>query len=559
MDIPRPQALFESAAGDVPGSGTYIWEIPADRLIWSEGLLDLYGLAEPPSGDDAFAALVHPEDRVRVEAETSCYLEAGEAYDHEFRIVRPDGTVRRVHDRGAIDRNENGVAIRIRGINVDVTAFRDQSAELTAARRTIVDLVERSPFGICTVDADLTLVQVSQGARALFSDVRPLLGSRFDSTLEELFGKAAAQRTLEQFKRTLETGEPFHSPASHDMSDADPIDKLDWRIERIVLSDGRFGVVCHFYDLSEQHDQEKALRESEERLKLAYSAAGMGAWDLNLTSNTSTWSPELYDLLGLARDLPATPDLLFDLVLPEDRPSLTRKYLQAIDRGAHFEDVFRIRRPDGDVRYIAGRGQVVERDAARATRMIGVNYDVTDRARAELSVRESEERLRTVIDSNIAFIAMLDRDGRVTDANTPFLEAGGLQRSDVVGLPLWESAWWSGDPGAAQRLRGALQRLGRSAGAYVRRGASITLEEDLALRPNGRRTVVMRFVPSIDADGTLQQIFLSGLDITERKEAEEKLAASEMTLRQMVEHSPFGIFLVDADFRLVQASESSSA
>jgi len=555
MDIRRSEALPRTEVEEIPGSGTYVWEIPENRIIWSKGLLELYGVSEPPSGDTGFAALVHPEDRVRVEAETSWFLESGDSYEHEFRIVRPDGTVRKVHDRGAIDRDAQGVAIRIRGLNVDVTTFRDDTGELAAARRTIVDLVERSPFGICTIDADLTLVQVSQGARDMFSGVRPLLGAHLSDVLAALFGDRFAATAIEHFTRTLETGEPFHSVASVEPGDAGSANTIDWRIERVVLADGRFGVVCHFVDLSRQFEQEKALWESEARLRLAHRAAGMGAWDLDLTTNTSTWSHELYDLLGLPPGIPATPDLLLDLVLPEDLPALMRKFLKAIASGTYFENVFRIRRPDGEIRFIAGRGQVVESDAAGPTRMIGVNFDVTEQARAEQKVRESEARLRTLIDSSIAFIAVLDDEGRIIDANAPLLEAGGLQRADVVGVPLWRSAWWPASSDAERQLRSVFRRLRLQARTLVGRGESITLEAELNFGRLGPRTLFLGFFPSVDAEGNLRQIIMSGLDITDRKLAEERLRASEETFRTLVERSPFGIFVVDADFRLRLASK----
>ena len=124
MIVPKSTAhadLSEGLSG-IPGVGTYSWFVTEDRLEWSAGLLAIYGLGRRPCAEFEFVTLVHPDDRVRVEAETSAYLEAGAEYQHEFRIVRPDGEVRRVLDRGRIERSADGTAVAFYGMNVDVTA-----------------------------------------------------------------------------------------------------------------------------------------------------------------------------------------------------------------------------------------------------------------------------------------------------------------------------------------------------------------------------------------------------------------------------------------------------
>ena len=107
-----------------PGVGFYEWRIAEDRLIWSAELTRMYGLSGCPDAEPGFLSLVHPDDRLRVEAETSAFLESGDSYAHEFRIVRPDGGVRLVHDRGVVERDGDGRAAVLRGLNVDVTSVR---------------------------------------------------------------------------------------------------------------------------------------------------------------------------------------------------------------------------------------------------------------------------------------------------------------------------------------------------------------------------------------------------------------------------------------------------
>ena len=137
--------------------GTYEWRPGADRLTWSPELVRIYGVDDPPSLEQGFSQLVHPEDRVRVEGETSAFLGSGVGhYSHTFRIVRPDGAVRVILDRGTIMRDEAGNARVIRGVNIDVTdeAHLNYSAEerLRVSEERYRTLFEAIDEGFCLIE-----------------------------------------------------------------------------------------------------------------------------------------------------------------------------------------------------------------------------------------------------------------------------------------------------------------------------------------------------------------------------------------------------------------------
>lgn len=103
-------------------TGTYVWQAVGESLDCSDGLLRLYGLDHMPRRLRELAALVHPEDRCRIELDTNATLQSDATrYSRSFRIIRPDGTVRAILDRGAIARDPAGKATAIRGISIDVT------------------------------------------------------------------------------------------------------------------------------------------------------------------------------------------------------------------------------------------------------------------------------------------------------------------------------------------------------------------------------------------------------------------------------------------------------
>jgi signal transduction histidine kinase/CheY-like chemotaxis protein len=135
---------------------------------------------------------------------------------------------------------------------------------LRAAHDTFHYLVEQSPFGIYVVDADFRLVHVSAGAQKVFENVRPLLGRDFAEVLRVLWPEPFATEAIRIFQETLQTGVPYHAPGTVERRrDIGAVESYDWKTERLTLPDGRYGVVCHFYDLSERERYETALREAD--------------------------------------------------------------------------------------------------------------------------------------------------------------------------------------------------------------------------------------------------------------------------------------------------------
>lgn len=139
--------------GDFPGVGTYEWLVQLDELRWSKGLLRLYGLTTPPAAEYEFTALVHPDDRVRVEAETSTFMGEGDSYAHQFRIVRPDGQVRLIYDKGTIERDSSAAVLAMRGINIDVTELHASEIKRAASQIPFKALAESLPQLVWTTNA----------------------------------------------------------------------------------------------------------------------------------------------------------------------------------------------------------------------------------------------------------------------------------------------------------------------------------------------------------------------------------------------------------------------
>ncbi len=129
---------------------------------------------------------------------------------------------------------------------------------------TFSNLIEGAPFGVLVIDAQFRLRQISAAAAKVFSNVRPLIDRDFGEVLRIIWPEPLASEELVHFRHTLATGEPYaQKNTTEQRLDKPEVESYDWRIERIILPDGQFGVVGYFYDISESKRLENELRASE--------------------------------------------------------------------------------------------------------------------------------------------------------------------------------------------------------------------------------------------------------------------------------------------------------
>ncbi|HTN70948.1 MAG TPA: sigma 54-interacting transcriptional regulator [Methylomirabilota bacterium] len=158
----------------------------------------------------------------------------------------------------------------------------------------------------------------------------------------------------------------------------------------------------------ERKRAEDALRESELRVNLAMEVARIGYWEVELRTGKVVRSESLERMYGFTPgSLPKTRDAFISLIHPEDREQPRRQMQQSIGTFKSYNVEFRIIRPDGTVRWLASRGQVVPGPDGQPLRILGLSADTTERKQAEESLREAlaeVERLKARVEADNVYL-----------------------------------------------------------------------------------------------------------------------------------------------------------
>lgn len=276
-----------------------------------------------------------------------------------------------------------------------------------------------------------------------------------------------------------------------------------------------------------------ALREREERLKLAYEAAKIGAFDWNVETGVIVWTPRLETMHGLAPgEFGRTRSAWEQLIHPGDRAGAAASMQRALATGEPQQADWRVRWPDGSLHWIAGRFQAFTNPAGKPVRVTGVNIDVSETKAAEEALRTSEQRFAAFTQNLPAAAWIKDAGGCYVYANAEAERIFAKDLSEILGRTDDELF----PPETAQIFRENDRR------ALVQSGAIQTTE--VLRQPDGiaHHSIVSKFaLPACDGRGLVGGV---AFDITEQKRIEAALRESEERFRTVAENAKAVIGIV---------------
>lgn len=323
----------------------------------------------------------------------------------------------------------------------------------------------------------------------------------------------------------------------------------DHKIEidfRIVTSDHQVRWIGHNYqsiydsegkyqgkrvsnrDITERKKKEtEALRLAQD-LEMAQRIAHVGSWEYDVVTQKITWSDELFNIFGLVKDEDIlTFEELLKFIHPDDCNIWLEKVERALATGKSYEIDHRIVRPDGDIRYIQGKGEAVRSPVGQVLRLFEIAMDVTERKQSEKTLRDREQFLTSIYDGIEQVIFVVDvtpeRDFRFVGWNPACEKITNIKTTEIVGKTPEDIF----DPEYAASIREYYDTC-------VQQGTSVRYEEDLNLL--NKKTVSMTTLnPLVDDQGQVYRIIGTAFNITDLKHIEENLRRSEAQLRELAE------------------------
>ena len=342
-----------------------------------------------------------------------------ERYCGSFRVLRPDGS-QIPHSQGPMAiavktgkpaRNEEAMIERPDGsriilrVNIDplyeingrlcgaINVFEDVTdlKQAEQASRRLAAIVESSEDAIISKDLNGVIASWNQAAEQLFG-----------YTAEEVIGKPVTllippeRRDEEQgILQRIRRGEPIeHYETVRRRKDGSLLD-ISLTVSPIRDAHGNIvGAAKIARDITRRKRVEVALRENEQRLRLATQTGKLGVWDWDIVTNRISWSDSLYAIHGVRPDqFDGTVEGFTALIHPEDQELVSEAIQRTLDKDVPYEIEFRAVHPDGAVVWLFTNATVL-RDGGRPVRMLGATMDISERKRTEEALRQSEERLR---------------------------------------------------------------------------------------------------------------------------------------------------------------------
>jgi len=519
--LPVGEDEFRLIADSAPVA-VWVTRLDRKRSFVNRAYVEFLAVSYQEALEFDWRAIIHPDDAARLLQESI----AGEAklvtFELEGRYRRFDGVWRWLHSTSQPLWDGQGRHIGFIGVAHDVTQAKEAELSLREREAQLSAFISQATAGFGQVDLEGRFTLVNDRFCEIAGWSRSELMGR---TMQSITHPDDLPRNQGMFARAVAEGTPYTHEKRYVRKDGG----LVWvnnSVSVIRRPTGEpFGVLAVTLDVTKRREAEDALRKGEETLRLAIEGAGMAAWELDLETNEGEWSPNRFDLLGMARRRHNRGDFdeWIERVHPDDRARVAETAQRCLIEGVPYTIEYRICRADnGELRWLQSHGSRVDYADDRPSRFVGVSFDITNRKRAEEELRESEARFRTIFEQANDYLVTMTLDQRITSVNPAVLAALGYSEEEVIGRSIAEFM----DPDQVAVSRAAIQRKIAEGG---------TTRVTLKIRARDGRELIWETNSRLDTDevGRPTAIHAIGRDMTEAKRAEahQKLLIDELNHR----------------------------
>ena len=489
--------------------------------------------ANTASGSDLTAknqtchSMTHHSDSPCSGADHPCPLE-------QVKMSKKPFVTEHVHD----DRDGNPSIVEIHGIPIldedgslkymiefpiDITKRKEAEKALTRSEEALRTMTEQAPIGIGILDMNGDMIQVFGTWLDIFgmSDVADPRNVNFFTG--PIIPENKKQELMEG--KSIKYYAPFdfswvHAANSYKCSRTGIV-HLETSITPMRF--GKEGVIKQYLvlvqDITENKEKEIALRKSEAVLNATGRIAKVGGWEIDVATQEVSWTEETYHIHEIPLDQSPPLEDAINFFHPEERERLSTAIQRAMDHGEPY---------DMELRFITAKGtelwthttcepMVVD---GKTIRLVGTFQDITKRKQTELSLKQSEERYRRLVDVLPEGVIIGDDMETIMMANKAIGEILGIDSKDLIGQNLMNFV----DPRYASQIKSQTRRrMSGTSSAYDIRMIRTDGEE---------RDVRISAIPRFDDQNSIVGAIGVISDITDQKKMEKDLRATSYKLRE---------------------------
>jgi PAS domain S-box-containing protein len=511
-----------------PDFGTIHFVSAGYEVIWGRSMASFY--THPHQRIES----ILPAERERVFGVFGGLMGNEPEVSVEYRITRPDGTVRWIHDRGFQVRDASGKLIRLTGIASDITERKQAESALKESERRFSDTLR---------NLDLVSMMLDRDSRMTWCNdyLLRLTGWRREEVLgrdwSEVFLPPEIVEDVQGVYSQLIADEPAAWHYENEIITRSGARRLiRWNNSVLRSASGEvIGTASIGEDITERKHAEQAIERTLQRLNDAQRVGQIGDWERDIATQTITWSPQVFEIVGRDPGLGPPRDYedyatIYDA---KNAKILEENVARAIESGETQAYELAMLRPNGERVHVQARAVPRKDEGGRVFGLYGTIQDITARKRSEDALRVSEERLRAALSASCAGTFRWD---------IPLNEVSWDESMDaLLGLP----------PGRTVRSleafiaavhpddqRGVIERCERCA----REGVDFAMEFRVRWPDGSLHWLDDKGKTFLDAAG--QALYMTGacVDITARKQQETLLMASQQRLALATESAGIGIW-----------------
>ncbi|BAU64893.1 multi-sensor hybrid histidine kinase [Stanieria sp. NIES-3757] len=534
-----------------PKETRLIYVSPSYERIWGRSCTSLY------ANFMAWIEAIHIDDRERVQKVFFEQALSG-GYDQEYRIVRPDGSIRWIRDRGFPIKDESGEPYRVVGLAEDISDAKQYEAERQQTEIALQETLERLNLAQRAADAGWWDWNILNSYVTWSEEYRELYGLD-DAVVPSYKNWIASIFEEDQMRIDYETRQALEDGTELNLEFRvlHPSKGMRWlmAIGRTFLdAEGQPARMTGIaLDITDRKRSEEALHKSEaialawaKELEAFMETVPAAIWIARdpechyMNANRAAYELLRVPIGSIATSTPASGEYPFAFkvckngheIPPEDLPmQLAARTKQEVEEEIEF--VF----SETDISYLYGKAVPLLDESGEVRGAVGAFLDLTERKQMQEALRRREQELSLVTNQVPVLISFVNSQQRYLFNNLTYQKWFGRSSAEVYGKHLREVLGES----AYEKILPYVEQ--------VLAGQQVTFESQITYQDAGTRYIEATYIPQLDERGKVEGFVALVSDISDRKRAEEELRRSEERYRYLAEAIPQLVWTADREGR----------